>query len=231
MSIVPAGSPDVIAARLLVNGATTSGAAVATAKIQRGSDGLWLDVNAGTWGTWDPFSGYYTLDVDADDDALYTRTWTTPASPDVYTVTVEVTAPFAGSAIGEIDTRTIASTRTGLALASAVTTLQTGVTTLLAGVTVAVLGVDVITGTSIASSAITKIQTGLAAASTLATAAADSLAARQRLTNRRKLAADGTETLYADDGVTPLKTRVYTDVNGLPISLADGEPARASVES
>lgn len=231
MSIVPAGSTDVIAARILVDGASTAGAAIVTAKIQRASDGLWLNTANDTWGAFNGATAHYALAVDAADDALYTHMWTTPASPDVYTVTIEVTAPFVGSAIGEIDTRTISATRTGLALAAAVTTLQAGVTTLLAGVTVAALAADTITGTSIASSAVTKIQAGLAAASALASATVDVVTSRKRLTNRRSLAANGVETIYDDDGVTPLKTRTYTDYQGNAISLAAGEPARASVES
>lgn len=49
---------------------------------------------------------------------------------------------------------------------------------------------------------------------------------RQYATNRLEVLAPGTETLYADDGVTPLTTQTLTDAGNGPIANEPGSPQK-----
>ncbi len=53
---------------------------------------------------------------------------------------------------------------------------------------------------------------------------------RRQLTNREALAANGTGTLYADDGVTVEATYQVTDKTGGAITLSAGDPARRTTQ-
>jgi hypothetical protein len=89
---------------------------------------------------------------------------------------------------------------------------------------------DAVDSTALAASAVTELQSGLATAAALADVASDAERARQYLTNRREVSAagGGTDTIYADDGVTPLATHELRDANGDPITVGAGVPARRS---
>lgn len=54
---------------------------------------------------------------------------------------------------------------------------------------------------------------------------------RRQLTNRETLAANGSGTLYRDDGVTVEATYTVTDKTGGPINLQTGDPARRTAQS
>lgn len=232
---ISAGNTVTLAIRVMVAGVGQDSVSPApTVKIQRYSDGLWLNTNNETFEAYDAFSAYRSLVAVASDLSRYTYAWNTGTitnvvANDTYFATIDVSAPHPYSVTGEISTALIPAVRSGLALASALATVQAGVTTLLAGVNVAAMYADVITGTALASSAVTKA--GLATLAAIAATTVDVVAARKRLTNRRAIAANGVETLYDDDGVTALKTRTYTDVTGGAVVINAGEPARASVES
>lgn len=89
---------------------------------------------------------------------------------------------------------------------------------------------DAVDATSLAASAVAEVQAGLATAAALADVAADAERARQYMTNRREVSAagDGTDTIYDDDGVTPLATHELRDGSGNAITVGPGVPARRS---
>lgn len=130
----------------------------------------------------------------------------------------------------------------GLAAQSALlATAQASVDTLVAGVHVASVAVDAITGTSIASSAVTKLQAGLATAATAAAAVwatADGVktmgealkAIRQWSTwnpqqpTKKTLSSDGLHvTVTGDDGVTPIAVVPVASLGGAAVTPSTGE--------
>lgn len=246
MSEIPAGAIETIGFRPLLNGAAVPSATV-TARVKR-KDGLWLDWADSTFRAFGSVVTIgQTLIADTHDTGHYGYAWNTSTitnavASDVYAVTIIQTAPFACTVEGEIRTSLVPAVQSGLALASAVATLQSGVTTLLAGVTVAALAADSITGTSIATSAVTKLQAGLATAASSAAAVwatadgASTMGAalsllRRRATNKRALSSLGILSFFADDGTTVEKTSTVRDVANVLVSPASGEAAQASAEA
>lgn len=241
MTEILAGAIEPIGFRPLRDGAPVEDADPVV-KIQRTSDGKWLYWATGMFGAYDGFEVFAPLDADADDLGHYVKPWdtstiTNAVAGDTYSVTIIMSSPFAAEITGEIRTALIPNVRSGLALASALTTAQTGITTLLNGVT---LATGALTSTAIGSGFVAAVQSGLAAASAAATwavtdgtmtkgAALDLL--RRRVTNRRVLSALGVLSFYADNGTTVEKTSAVADVNGTAVSPATGEASQASAET
>ena len=67
-----------------------------------------------------------------------------------------------------------------------------------------------------------------ASSTALADVAADAAQTVDALYNAKRLAANGTLTQYAADGVTPAYVATVTDKTGQPIDLQAGEPARTT---
>lgn len=105
---IATGAAATIAIRILVDGVPSVG--TATTRIQRASDGKWLDTDD----TFKSFSSILfafdrALVADANDLGRYVYPWNTGAitnvtAGDVYFATIDVTAPYAFTTTGEIST-------------------------------------------------------------------------------------------------------------------------------
>ena len=123
---IAAGDTVPIAIRVMLAGVGVENAAVATVRIQRRSDGLWLNTTNETFGAWDAFACFRDLVPVTDDLSRYLYAWNTstitnPVAGDIYFATIDVTAPHLYSVTQEISTALIPAVRLGLATSTNVT--------------------------------------------------------------------------------------------------------------